>query len=264
MHMSEYLKGVNPETKVSTNQVDTSEIEKMNNELSEKLNELTTKYQELVEKFNDISTNAVVSDDQTEDAGEHDSDVTTKITVQEATIEGLKAQINLLKTKLSISEERHDNTEIKHMLSIIHDELVNGTDRMCDDELTNDEVNEILTYISLIHDKYFSDIPLANDLSKLFVWNISRKMYMSMKNGIDKETPDIINPMFYMFIALSEEPGWMIGRFLNIVSEMLIEESDLIEKMDTEYLESLEMDNEDDNTPLIDSEIISEGGLSNE
>ena len=278
MHMSNYLKGVASSTPVTTG-VNTSALEETNKKLREELDELEQKYLDLQEKIVNIPDTTTVTTDQ-EDGGEDTASVATL----RATIEGLQAQVNLLKKKLEISNEKHDNSEIKRMLEVIHDQLINGSEYDHDDELTNDEVNEILEYISTIHDKYFKDIPLAEDLSKLFVWNIPRSMYKAMRDSIDKYEADIINPMFFMFIALSEEPGWMIGRFLDIVGVMIVDQNELIEEMSEEYQNQFQTDDEEsdqseatDNNatndesvsndetgvPVIESEIIDEGGMFN-
>lgn len=181
-------------------------------------------------------------------------------------LESLKEHIENDKT------EEVQNSVLYSMLQDIRKELATSTSA-AKTLLTEDEASEIMDYIINLHDTYFMDIPFSSDQFKQFVWNIPHRLYEGMIDCIDKDEPDIINPMTLMYIAFTDEPAWVMGHFLTYIEKMIDLDSDSVDDLDREYTEALEEeetsdgvvtvdkadDTEDDNTDdTADSELVEE------
>lgn len=92
-----------------------------------------------------------------------------------------------------------------------------------ENSLLNDyEVNELLEVALEFQQKYFPNIPMKTSLIKPFVWNIPRDVLKGVrycKNHPD--VPDVLNPMFFMYLFLTETPSDAMGAFINILMDQI-------------------------------------------
>ena len=80
--------------------------------------------------------------------------------------------------------------------------------------LSDDEVDDILGYLLEFEKKYFSDIPLAKDIVKQFLWNAPREIVRGMRYAqTHPDLPDILNPVMYLYPLLMKEPSDAIGLY---------------------------------------------------
>lgn len=186
-------------------------------------------------------------------------------------ISELNRQLESLKEHIENDTDEVQNSVLYSMLQDIRKELATSTSE-AKTLLTEDEASEIMDYIINLRDTYFEDIPFSSDQFKQFVWNIPHRLYEGMIDCIDKDEPDIINPMTLMYIAFTDEPAWAMGHFLTYIEKMIDLDSDSVDDLDREYTESLEEetgddavtvdkadDTEDDNTDdTADSELVEE------
>jgi len=84
-------------------------------------------------------------------------------------------------------------------------------------QLNENQVNDILEYMEHLQNEYLSDIPISNELSKPFVWNIPITLYEDMCEAINNDLPDVLNPMFPFYIAMLDYPGLAMGKFMKII-----------------------------------------------
>lgn len=84
--------------------------------------------------------------------------------------------------------------------------------------LTDYEVNELLECALTFQEKYFKDIPLRNGIVKPFVWNIPKAVSKGVRYCKDHpEVPDVLNPMFLMYLFLTEYPSDAMGAYMQIL-----------------------------------------------
>jgi hypothetical protein len=98
-------------------------------------------------------------------------------------------------------------------------------------ELTDDEANEVLSYLLYLQTEYFSEIPLARELCKQFVWNMPREVYEAYSTTKKYEEPDVINPLIFLYILCTEDPYFSMGKYVNIINNLIgPDEMNLIER----------------------------------
>lgn len=103
-------------------------------------------------------------------------------------------------------------------------------------ELTDDEANEVLSYLLYLQTEYFSEIPLARELCKQFVWNMPREVYEAFSTNRTYEEPDVINPLIFLYILCTEDPYFSMGKYVNIIHNLIgPDEMNLIENKIEEY-----------------------------
>ena len=173
-------------------------------------------------------------------------------------LESLKEHIENDKT------DEVQNSVLYSMLQDIRKELATSASA-AKTLLTEDEASEIMDYIINLRDTYFEDIPFSSDQFKQFVWNIPHRLYEGMIDCIDKDEPDIINPMTLMYIAFTDEPAWAMGHFLTYIEKMIDYDSDSVDDLDREYTEALEEETGDDTVTVdkadddtVNSELVKE------
>ena len=166
-------------------------------------------------------------------------------------ISELNRQLESLKEHIENDEDEVQNGVLYSMLQDIRKELASSTTEE-KTLLTEDEASEIMDYIINLHDTYFTDIPFSSNQFKQFVWNVPHRMYEGMIDCIDKNEPDIVNPMTLMYIAFTDEPAWVIGHFLTYIEKMIDFDSDSVDDLDRNYVETLEEDEETDDITVVD------------
>lgn len=111
--------------------------------------------------------------------------------------------------------------------------------------LGDEEVNEILSYLRTLEDKYFDDIPLTETPSQSYVWNIPYQMYEDMRRCINEDVPDVFNPMFIFYLTMTDYPADAMGRYLRILTDVVYDHNNEMLRMNQEYLQRWEEAEED-------------------
>ena len=60
----------------------------------------------------------------------------------------------------------------------------------------------------------------------------------------DNSIPDILNPVVTLYISMCEEPELAYGRFLQIFKDKLYDHTNLIKRLDDDYLKLIKTDDE--------------------
>lgn len=88
--------------------------------------------------------------------------------------------------------------------------------------------------------KYFSDLPIAHDLSKQFFFNVPRNIVEAIKYFDNHpELPDILNPAILLYLFITEEPASAIGRFWQILMPLIDDNREAIDEDAQAYLADL-------------------------
>lgn len=118
-----------------------------------------------------------------------------------------------------------------------------------DTNLSSDEINEVLSRLLELQDKYFKDLPLSKVLCKKFMWNIPHYIYELSREVQEREEPDMLDPIawFYMF-CVGPMDVWSIGKFLNTCIQNIGEDGlTRLKELSDEYDEYMsEEENEED------------------
>lgn len=120
-------------------------------------------------------------------------------------------------------------------------------------QLNENQVNDILEYMEHLQDQYLSDLPISNDLSKPFVWNIPMTLYEDMCEALNNELPDILNPMFLFYITMLDYPGLAMGKFMKILLNLAYDHQNEINMYADQYDKACDaVENEDDDPGTLD------------
>lgn len=114
--------------------------------------------------------------------------------------------------------------------------------------LNDKEVNQILNRLLELQTKYFSAIPLDENMTKQFVWNIPKDAYKGMRNVLDYPREDIFDPMMVLYLLLSVSPKDAIGQYWMIMNDLIVQNEDEIFADANDYNHSYNyVDTDDDN-----------------
>lgn len=124
-------------------------------------------------------------------------------------------------------------------------ELETDIDKLSSSELTDDEISDIMSYMLMLHDKYFNDIPLKNELCKQFVWNIPRDIYEVHLKIQEYDYPDYLDPLmtFYMFII--DSPDTYIPQFISRMYDIMDENQHIFDGLGQNFAGLSYLDDED-------------------
>jgi len=102
---------------------------------------------------------------------------------------------------LTASVDCSKQADDENMMKII-DEMkkINSSYSDKTTSLTEDEVSEVLSMLLNFQEKYFSEIPLSDDLSKDFVWNLPRSIYNLAIKSTMTDQIDCLNPIFWFYV----------------------------------------------------------------
>ena len=234
----EQISDLNSELAVMKHDLDTKEDEIA--KLKEEINRLqNTHKSELGLKDNIIGT----LQHQIQDCDKENGILKNKLEMQEQSIADLRNKVD-------------NQQDISNMLHEIRENMSSQTADVTT-QLSDDEVADIMTYLVNLQNTYFQDIPLASDQIKAFVFNVPSHVYDGMRDAIDREDPDVMNPIMMMYVAFIDDSGISMGKYLEIIRKLLddektktyIEES--AKKYDTYYCYG-------DEDELVDSETVEE------
>lgn len=114
--------------------------------------------------------------------------------------------------------------------------------------LNDEQVNDVLTWLLEYQENYFSELPLPDDLDKKFVWNIPKELYNAAKRNKDLGNPECLNPIFWLYGMLLEEPSDMLGKFILLAMNSMSDDDRLaVEQSADEYDYNYGLYDPDDN-----------------
>lgn len=136
--------------------------------------------------------------------------------------------------KVDISDMSDDIKQILDYVKNNQTTVVQTTSQQT--TLDTTQVNNVLAWLLEYQEKYFVDIPLPDSLDKNFVWNIPKKIYDAAEKNKLLDEPDVLNPLFWFYCMLLEEPEDMISKFiLNAVNAITDDDEKKIENLADQY-----------------------------
>ena len=140
-------------------------------------------------------------------------------------------EIKDLQTKVEELTEQLDNVQPEIVQSVIR---------------TEDEFNEVIETLINLGQKYFNDVPLTSVPGPM-LQNIPQSLMKSIRLlNTHPEYPDILNPAMMLYLCCLEDPADAIGRYLEIIEELMDDNAQAIHEDSERYLESLQEDADDD------------------
>ena len=221
-------------------------------DLNEKIAELTAANTTLandVENLKNVISNKDNMIDQLEASVEEDAKLMKE---QELKIQKLEHDLDEKTQMLSrtseqldklINKEENESVVVKQMLKDISDKISSSTAEM-KNALNEKQASEIMDFILHLNETYFMNIPLSTEQFQKFVWNVPIRMYDAMVDQIDRDEPDILNPMLLLYLTFVDDPSWSMGHFLTKLTEMINENQSDIDCSNLEYIKSIMEDDE--------------------
>ena len=119
--------------------------------------------------------------------------------------------------------------------------------------LDEKQLNDVVETFNRYEREYFGELT-PEHFSTRFLRNIPKHVYRAHQDCVDKyEAPDILDPLFFMYIMLTEDPYLAMGKFINIIRNKLKSDktwSDAVDNLEIEYDEYVadfaDEDEEDD------------------
>ena len=136
------------------------------------------------------------------------------------------------------TDETADN--IKKILELVQGGPITSVDTsrtsVTATSLNDTEVNNVMEWLLEYQERYFTDIPLPDSLDKNFVWNLPKKVYQAAEKNRLLEQPDVLNPLFWFYCMLLEEPEDMLPKFiLTAFNAITDDDKDAIEQLSDQY-----------------------------
>ena len=131
-----------------------------------------------------------------------------------------------------------DISVIQEMIANISKELsLNRSETEFVTSLNGKQAELVMEQVFALKEKYFQDdVPLVDVFKKQFVWNIPSYIYKYMQDVVDKEEPDVLNPMLLFYIFLTDHPDeGMYCKYLQILSTVLNQNKTYIDQYAAEY-----------------------------
>lgn len=149
--------------------------------------------------------------------------------------------------KSDIVTKQNTRKLLKYLVDCLKGELTENETMLSEDEAT-----DVMMYMKHLEDEVFPDIPIRDELPKLFVWNIPRDLYDSMVNAINNNVPDILNPIVPLYLSLTDYPDRSIGQFyLDIDKNLRFDHENDIRQSADEYKQWISEDDEIEYAELI-------------
>ncbi|MBO4735471.1 MAG: hypothetical protein J5614_03665 [Paludibacteraceae bacterium] len=160
-------------------------------------------------------------------------------TADEAKIAEYTGEIKDLQTKVDELTEQLDNVQPEIVQSVIR---------------TDDEFNEVIETLIDLGKKYFEDVPLTSVPGPM-LQNIPQSLMKSIRLlNTHPEYPDILNPAMMLYLCCLEDPADAIGRYLEILKELMDDNAQAIHEDAERYLESFLEDDDDEDVDEDDAD----------
>lgn len=144
-----------------------------------------------------------------------------------------------------ITESRKKSDEVSTDLRSIREFLEELKTKNCeppvgfeDNALNNDEIADVLEMIWEFHDKYFSETPLTEELSRIFMYNIPKNIYNAARTIRDHMEPDCLNPLYWFYLMNLADPEYMMAHFITVaISSISDKDYDRVDELNLMYCE---------------------------
>lgn len=115
--------------------------------------------------------------------------------------------------------------------------------------LDDSQISLVVEMLLGFKDKYFSEIPLMDELQKSFVWNIPKDIYDVAERIWVQGRPDCLNPIYWFYMFCIDPSIESIAKFL-VVAFNAMKNSDFeeVEQLADRYddLNDIETDDDED------------------
>ncbi|MBR5296984.1 MAG: hypothetical protein IKU29_03840 [Parabacteroides sp.] len=136
--------------------------------------------------------------------------------------------------------------------------------------LDEKQLNDVVETFNRYEREYFGELT-PEHFSTRFLRNIPKHVYRAHQDCVDKyEAPDILDPLFFMYIMLTEDPYFAMGKFINIIRNKLKSDktwSDAVDNLEIEYDEYIAdfaEENEEDDADAPSEETTDDASESND
>lgn len=149
------------------------------------------------------------------------------------TIDLLKLTSNVVKSDTNkVSDNDHKLICDIYEKIMKSDKVEEAPVSVVDTILNDQQINDILSYLLMLQEKYFSDIPLSSELCKQFMWNIPLDIYELFRDAIDYDRPDYLNPitLFYYFCTKDANDHFSFFKFITRINELMNDDEEYIIK----------------------------------
>lgn len=109
--------------------------------------------------------------------------------------------------------------------------------------LNDDEINEVMSTLLRFQNEYFQDIPLSEELTKKFVWNIPKNVFEAHMTAAEYGN-DVLDPLITFYALLTEDPMYTMGVYMKAIKELITKEYGYVESNASDYYELLKDDEE--------------------
>ena len=109
--------------------------------------------------------------------------------------------------------------------------------------LNDDEINEVMSTLLRFQDEYFQDIPISEELTKKFVWNIPKNVYEAHMVAAEYGN-DVLDPLITFYALLTEDPAYTMGVYMKAIKQLITKEYGYVETSASDYYELLKDDEE--------------------
>lgn len=157
------------------------------------------------------------------------------------TNEGIKYEPNPIPITTPIEETTESVNVDCANESIQNNETDTSELKQVEYNLTTEQLRDVIYTINRYEEKYFKGVMPAHDFSKKFLMNIPVSVYKAHYNAVNKyEYPDILDPLFYLYILIVKLPGDGIGKYVDTIATMIENDKGLrddIKRISKEYEE---------------------------
>lgn len=123
--------------------------------------------------------------------------------------------------------------------------------------LNDDEIANVLTWLLEFQEKYFPTTPLSETLHQDFMWNIPHEVYNAAVDARAYEYPDVLNPIFWLYICCTESPHDMIGEFVINAINSIDDDGERILSEHASAYKKAYFESEDDTEDITSEELYS-------
>lgn len=124
--------------------------------------------------------------------------------------------------KPDLKDEKLD-TIIQMLNSMNSEKQVDNLEHMA--TLSGDDVNFIISNMLEIHEKYFKEFPLSENVDPLFIWNIQKPIIQLSKKLFDYGYSDMINPLFWLYMMCIDVDEYSFAKILKTILDIMEEQA---------------------------------------
>lgn len=123
--------------------------------------------------------------------------------------------------------------------------------------LNDDQISTLVSMLLEYKEKYFSEIPLMDELQKSFVWNLPEEVFNTAKRVWETGRPDCLNPVYWFYMFCVEPSIEAIAKFILVAyNAMKDSDFDCVESLADDYddMNDVEHDESDESIANVEED----------